>query len=120
MCHEPPQRFAERDYSTIFELLHYLTEWVLANLVSGIAAPGPGAEEIGHAGQTSSAMMVIPAGTDERAAAHVTQWMRNEPDLRPTRTAKVLSIAAVDSAVASAATGRVKPINQPIETIRQR
>jgi hypothetical protein len=65
-------------------------------------------------------MMVFPAGVEERAAAHVTQWMRNEPDPRPTGAAQVLSITAVDSAAASAATWRVKPINQPIETIHQR
>ena len=120
MCHETPQWFAERDFSTIFELLHYLAERVLGNLIPGIAAPGPGVEEMGQASQTSSAMMVISAGIEERPATHVAQWMRNEPDLRPTRTAKVLGIAAVDSAAASAATGRVKPINQPIKTIRQR
>jgi hypothetical protein len=65
-------------------------------------------------------MMVIPAGVEKRAAAQVAQWMRYEPDPRPTLAAKVLSIAAVDSAPASAATGRIKPVNQPIKTIRQR
>jgi len=92
---------------------------MLGNLISRITAPSSGAEEIGLAGQTNSAMMVISAGVEERAAAQVAQWMRNEPDPRPTRAAQVLSIAAVDSAAASAATGRIKPVNQPIKTIRQ-
>jgi hypothetical protein len=64
-------------------------------------------------------MMVIPAGIEERASAQVAQWMSNKPDLRPTRAAQVLSIAAVDSTAASTATGRIKPINQPIKTISQ-
>jgi len=99
--------------------LHYLAERVLGALVPRIAAPGPSAEEIRQAGQTSGAMMVVPAGIEEWAATHITQWMRNQPDLRPTRTAQILGIAAVDSAAASAATGRVKPVNQPIKAIRQ-
>jgi hypothetical protein len=45
--------------------------------------------------------------------------MSNKPDLRPTRAAQVLSIAAVDSTAASTATGRIKPINQPIKTVSQ-
>jgi len=92
---------------------------MLGPLVSRIAAPSSGADEIGLAGQTSSAMMIIPAGVEERAAANIAQWMRNEPDLRPTRAAQVFSIAAVDSTAASTATGRIKPIDQPIKTIRQ-
>jgi len=64
-------------------------------------------------------MMIIPARIEEWSAANIAQWMRNEPDLRPTPAAQVFSIAAVDSTAASTATGRIKPINQPIKTIRQ-
>jgi len=92
---------------------------MLGNLVSRVAAPSSGAGEIRQAGQTNRAMMVIPAGVEERAPANVAQRMRNEPDPRPTRAAQVLGISAVDSAAASTATGRIKPINQPIKTIRQ-
>jgi hypothetical protein len=92
---------------------------MLGNLVSRVAAPSSGAGEIRQAGQTNRAMMVIPAGVEERAPANVAQRMRNEPDPRPTRPAQVLGISAVDSAAASTATGRIKPINQPIKTIRQ-
>jgi hypothetical protein len=65
-------------------------------------------------------MVVIPAGVEEGAAAHVAQWMRYEPDVRPTRAAQVLGVPAIDPTAASAATGRIKPVNQPIKTIRQR
>jgi hypothetical protein len=92
---------------------------MLGNLVSGIAAPGSGADEIGRAGQTSSAMMVISAGVEERASTQVAQWMSNKPDLRPTRAAQILGIAPVDSTATSTAARRIKPINQPIKTIRQ-
>jgi hypothetical protein len=44
---------------------------MLGPLISRIAAPSSSANEIGRAGQTSSAMMVIPAGVEERASAQV-------------------------------------------------
>jgi hypothetical protein len=56
-------------------------------------------------------MMVIAAGVEERAAAHIAQWMRNEPDLRPARAAEVFSITAVDSAAASTAARRIEPVH---------
>jgi hypothetical protein len=93
---------------------------MLGTLIPRIATPSPGADEIGLAGQTSSATMVISAGVEERLAAQVAQWMRNEPDLRPTHAAQVLGIAAVDSTAASTATGRIKPVHQPIKTICER
>src|SRR5262249_1372404 len=93
---------------------------MLGNLVSRVAAPSSGAGEIRPAGQTNRAKSGAPTVVEERAAANVAERMRNDPDLRPTRAAQVLGIPAVDSAAASAATGRIKPINQPIKTVRQR
>jgi len=83
---------------------------MLGTLVSGIAAPSPGADEIGPAGQTNSAMVVITAGIEEGAATPVAQRMSYEPDLRPTRAAQVLGIPAVDPTAASTATGRIQPV----------
>jgi hypothetical protein len=91
---------------------------MLGNVVSRIAAPSPGACEMREARQTNTAKMIIAAGVEERPAADVTQGMSNELDLRPTRTAQVFSIAAVDPAAARTATGRIKPVNQPIKSIR--
>src|SRR5262245_22086862 len=90
---------------------------MLGTLVPGIAAPSPGADEMGLAGQTNSAMVVITTGVEEGAAAQIAQRMRNQPDLRPTRAAQVLGIPAVDPTAASTATGRIQPVHQPIKTI---
>jgi hypothetical protein len=90
---------------------------MLGTLVSGITAPSSGAEEIRLACQTSSTRMVIAAGVKERPSTKVAQWMRNKPDLRPTTAAQGLNIAAGDSAATSTATGRIKPVNQPIKTL---
>ena len=84
---------------------------MLGTLVSGIAAPSPGADEIGLVCQTNSAMVGIAAGVEERAAAPVAQRMRNQPDLRPARAAQVLGIPAVDPTAASTATGRIQPVH---------
>jgi hypothetical protein len=46
--------------------------------------------------------------------------MGNELNVLPAAGAKIFRIAAVDPAAAGAATRRIEPIHQPIETISQR
>jgi hypothetical protein len=120
LCHKPSKRLTERNFAPIFELLHNLAQGMVGDLLSRVAAPSPGAGEIGRARQASSALMVISLRVREGTAAPVAQWMSNEPDLWPTVAAKVFSISPVDCAAASTATGRIKPIDQPIKTICQR
>jgi hypothetical protein len=84
---------------------------MLGTLVSRITAPSSGANEIGWARQTGGAMMVIAARVEERTSAEVAQWMRDEPDLRPTLAAQGLGIATGDATATSTAAGRIKPVN---------
>jgi hypothetical protein len=80
---------------------------MLGTLVPRIAAPSARADEIGLARQTGSAMMVIAARVKERPSAEIAQWVRNEPDLRPTLAAQCLGIATGDATATSTATGRI-------------
>src|SRR5919106_6943581 len=119
LCHQPPQRLTERNFAAILELLHHLPERMPGSFICGIAGPGPGANEVRGTRQTSSAEVIISARVQEWAPTDRAQRMGNEAYLRPARGAEVFCIPPIDSAAASAASRRVKPVNQPIETIRK-
>jgi hypothetical protein len=64
--------------------------------------------------------VVIAAAIWKRAAADRAQGMADELNLRPAGRAKIFSVAAVNTAGASPTARRIKPVDQPIEAIRQR
>ena len=67
---------------------------MLGNLVSRVAAPSSGAGEIRQAGQTNRAMMVIPAGVEERAPKTDDEWQSVEANARILADAAKLMIVS--------------------------
>ena len=68
--HELSQRFTERHFPAVFEFLHHLTQWLLFELLSGIAGPSSGGGEVGRARKADAADMIFPAGVWKWSPAH--------------------------------------------------
>lgn len=85
----------------------------------GITGPGMGSNEMATTLKTGSAYMIVAAGIWKRTAARRAQWMRDPLNVGPAAGTKVFGIAAVNSTAAGPATGRVKPVDQPVETVTE-
>jgi hypothetical protein len=93
---------------------------MLFDFFARITSPGARGDKLRRPGKTRATGVIVAAGIGKWAAAKMTQGMGNELNVLPAAGAKIFRIAAVDPAAAGAATRRIEPIHQPIETISQR
>jgi hypothetical protein len=73
-----------------------------------------------RAGQADAAGVIAAARVGKGAAADIAERMKHRLNLLPTIGAKIFGVTAVNAPRASAAARRVEPIDEPIQTIRER
>jgi hypothetical protein len=109
-CHQPPERFPQRELTPVFEMLEHFAKWVAAKFIGGITGPSARSLEVGRAHETSAAQMVVSAAVEIGSTAVGAQRMGNQPDLSATGGAET-AVAEIEKLHLTIATpGRINPV----------
>jgi hypothetical protein len=73
-----------------------------------------------RARQADAAGVIAAARVRKGTAADIAERMKHRQNLLPTTGAKIFGVTAVNASGAGAAARRVEPVNEPIQTIRER
>jgi hypothetical protein len=118
--HEVSQRLAQSDLASIFKFLNDLPKRMLCRFFPWITGPGAGPAKVWSARKTNSAPMIISTRIWKWPSTKRTQRMGDKLDIRPAGGAEILFIAAVDETAARPTPRRIKPIDQPVQSVGKR
>src|SRR5262245_9809920 len=88
-------------------------------LLARITSPGARGYKVGFIPQTNAASMVLAGGIRKGTPAIDAQRTRDRLNLLPTCRGKILGVPPINPRGASPTTRRIKPIYQPVESVRE-